>query len=132
MIEEDNQVEITRYENFKRSEPELKIIYQNGDDRVIPEDVDDDEPDDNPGDLAERELYIVPSSGATLSFGSSINLLNHLCSLIPRDKFTPALKPKYAGDFMVTVELPSALPLGKEQRSYEGPPKRTKKELIIE
>ncbi|KAI0700535.1 hypothetical protein C8T65DRAFT_657631 [Cerioporus squamosus] len=129
MVQNGAQIQAERYLQFLHSEPHLKKVYQDRDvgAEVHQEDeVDDELPD--PYDLAERERYIVPSTGAVLTYNSAIGLLNHLCSLIPRDRFTPMHTPKYSGDYTATVQLPSSLPLPPELLVYTGPPRRSKKE----
>lgn len=132
LVHENDLTEINRYQTFRRTEPELKAVYQNMnslnsstelDAEDISEDVDDD-----PRDLASRESYTIPSTGARLTYSSSIQLLNHLCSLIPRDAYTPTMRPKYGGDFTAIVKLPRALPLPVNKLTFRGPPKRTKRE----
>jgi endoribonuclease Dicer len=81
-----------------------------------------------PTDLVNRESFVVPGTNAILTYNTAIGLLGHLCSLIPRDAFTPAQKPRYSGTFISTVWLPSMLPLPPEHLVYEGPPKHSTKE----
>lgn len=133
MAEENDEATLARYEGFRNAEPELKTAYQSinapgtsSDEVEIagkPEDGEDD-----PVDLAERESYVIPSTGATLTYSSAVSFLNHLCSLIPRDAYTPPLLPKYTGDFQVTLHLPRALPLSNDHLKFVGPPKHSKKE----
>ncbi|KAI9059720.1 hypothetical protein FKP32DRAFT_1595995 [Trametes sanguinea] len=127
MVQEGAQSQAERYLEFLQSEPQLKQVYQDRDLAPPTPEEDDDTPDD-PNDLAERERYVVPSTGAILTYTSAIGLLNHLCSLIPRDKFTPTHVPRYTGDFSTTVHLPSSLPLPADLLVYEGPPRRSKRE----
>jgi endoribonuclease Dicer len=63
-----------------------------------------------------------------LTYDTSINLLNYLCSLIESDQYTPTAAPKYSGDFCATVHLPFTLPLPRSYLTYTGPVKRSKKE----
>lgn len=129
MVQEGAQGQAERYLQFLHSEPHLKKVYQERDvgvDVQMEEEDEDEHPD--PCDLLERERYVVPATDAVLTYNTSINLLNHLCSLIPRDRFTPMHLPKYSGTFVSTVHLPSSLPLPPELLVYEGPPKRSKKE----
>ncbi|KAI0628716.1 hypothetical protein C8Q77DRAFT_1145050 [Trametes polyzona] len=126
MLQEGAQTHVARYLQFSQSEPELKQAYQERSLRAPMEM--DDEIGDDPQDLAERERYVVPSTGAVLTYTSAIGLLNHLCSLIPRDKFTPMHVPTYTGDTTATVQLPSSLPLPADLLVYQGPPRRSKKE----
>ncbi|KZT24079.1 P-loop containing nucleoside triphosphate hydrolase protein [Neolentinus lepideus HHB14362 ss-1] len=129
MVQENHAADLARYRAFAESEPEMKRVYQRADpvvNKTIEEDEDDERED--PADLAERERYVVPSTGAILTYNSAISLLNHLCSLIPRDRFTPVHLPKYSGDFQATLELPLSLPLPPDKLTYNGPVKRSKKE----
>ncbi|KAI0831673.1 hypothetical protein BC628DRAFT_1311344 [Trametes gibbosa] len=128
MLQEGAQSQAERYLQFSQSEPHLKQVYQERDlgQKVSVEE--EEETHDDPADIAERERYVVPSTGAVLTYTSAIGLLNHLCSLIPRDKFTPMHVPTYEGDFSATVRLPSSLPLPTDLLVYEGPLRRSKKE----
>ncbi|KAL5528914.1 hypothetical protein ACEPAG_4888 [Sanghuangporus baumii] len=129
LINENDLTELARYQTFQRAEPELKAVYQSMTSSTDMEPDDTSEViDDDPQDLATRESYTIPSTGATLTYSSAIQLLNHLCSLIPRDAYTAAMRPKYSGDFAVTVRLPRALPLPGEKLTFRGPLKRTKRE----
>src|SRR5882762_3079630 len=128
MIQEGSEDAFARYKAFLTTKPELRKVYESRQKRirtVEEEEVDDTE---DPTDLAERERYIVPSTGAVLTYNTSINLLNYLCSLIPHDNYTPTPVPKYAGDFISTLELPVSLPLPNEKLVYTGPEKRSKRE----
>ncbi|KAI8999078.1 hypothetical protein BD414DRAFT_527097 [Trametes punicea] len=128
MVQEGAQAQAQRYLQFLQSEPQLKQVYQDRDLALpTPEEEEEDMPDD-PADLAERERYVVPSTGAILTYTSAVGLLNHLCSLIPRDRFTPMHVPKYSGDFSATIHLPSSLPLPADLLVYQGPLRRSKKE----
>ena len=129
MVQEGAQAQAERYLQFLNSEPHLKKVYQDRD--IGAENHQEDELEDelpDPDDLAERERYVVSSTGAILTYNSAIGLLNHLCSLIPRDRFTPMHTPKYSGDYSATVQLPSSLPLPPELLVYSGPLRRSKKE----
>ncbi|KAI0668445.1 hypothetical protein C8Q78DRAFT_1081310 [Trametes maxima] len=128
MVLEGAQSQAERYFQFLQSEPQLRQAYQDRDLVTSAAQEEEDETQDDPADLAERERYIVPTTGAILTYTSATGLLNHLCSLIPRDKFTPMHVPKYVGDFKATVYLPSSLPLPADLLVYEGPPRRSKKE----
>ncbi|KAH9857576.1 hypothetical protein C2E23DRAFT_720089 [Lenzites betulinus] len=129
MLQEGAQSQEERYLQFSQSEPHLKQVYQQREiTRKGPMEEEEGEIHDDPADIAERERYVVPSTGAVLTYTSAIGLLNHLCSLIPRDKFTPMHVPTYEGDNAATVRLPSSLPLPADLLVYEGPPRRSKKE----
>ena len=132
MVQDGQAAHIERYRSFSESEPQLRLVYQTRED--LPKPVQDDEleegeeREEDPQDLAERERYVVPNTGAILTYNTSIGLLNHLCSLIPRDRFTPIHLPQYSGEFEATLQLPSSLPLPAEHLNFVGPMKRTKKE----
>ncbi|OJT13423.1 Dicer-like protein 1 [Trametes pubescens] len=128
MLQEGAQSQAERYLQFSQSEPHLKQVYQERDFALKAIVEEEEDTHDDPEDLAERERYVVPSTGAVLTYTSAIGLLNHLCSLIPRDKFTPMHVPTYTGDVIATVHLPSSLPLPADLLVYEGPPRRSKKE----
>jgi len=128
MIPKGDGVQLERYQALQQKEPEVARVYQTRHAVNHEEDVDDDMDETDPVDLAARERYVVPSTGAVLSYDNSLSLLNHLCSLIPRDAFTPAHKPKYTGEFEQTLHLPRALPLSSQDLIFEGPPRRSKQE----
>ncbi|KAH9930958.1 uncharacterized protein B0H18DRAFT_1093485 [Fomitopsis serialis] len=131
MVQEGHLTHAARYKAFSESEPQLRLVYQNRDLRdhsPEPGEIEEEEERDDPEDIAERERYIVPHTGAVLTYNNAIGLLNHLCSLIPHDRFTPVHLPKYTGDFNSTLQLPSSLPLPQEHLTYHGPEKRSKKE----
>ncbi|KAH9918392.1 uncharacterized protein BXZ73DRAFT_92224 [Epithele typhae] len=116
MVQEGAQAQAERYFQFKESEPELKKVYQ---DRELNSDlgideIDEDSEELDQEDLDGRERYVVPSTGAVLTYTSAIGILNLLCAMIRRDRFTPVHVPKYVGDYTSTVHLPSSLPLPPE------------------
>ncbi|GJJ12209.1 hypothetical protein Clacol_006450 [Clathrus columnatus] len=117
----------SKYEDLKGAEPDIRKLYQQRhiSKRVLEE---GEEEEEDPVDVAIREQFIIPSTGAVLTFGSAISLLNHLCALIPRDSFTKAIQPVYEGDFQVTVTLPSALPIPRDKLRFEGGIRNTKRE----
>ncbi|KAI0320295.1 hypothetical protein OF83DRAFT_1053342 [Amylostereum chailletii] len=129
MVLEGNLNDIKKYDAFKESEPRVRELYQarSVGPRRLREDEGMDE-DVSPVDLATRERFVVPSTGAVLSYNTAIALLSHLCSLIPCDSYTAAPKPNYSGDSQSTLCLPTALPLSSEHLTYIGPPKHSKKE----
>lgn len=75
---------------------------------------------DDRDDLAERERYVVPSTGASLTY-TAVGSHGRLCSLIPRDRFTPVYVPTFTGDFVATIHLPFSSPLPPEHLIYQGP-----------
>ena len=123
-VEEGNTHQLALYQAFKESEPELRLIYQTRDTATV--DASSDE--DDTGDPSLGERYVVPTTGAILSYATAANLLNRLCALIPRDTFTPPQVPRYAGDFVSTLTLPASLPLPQELLNFTGPEKPTKRE----
>ena len=124
LVEEGNDHQLALYQALKESEPELKLIYQTRDTA----NVGDSFEDDNIGDTSLGERYVVPATGAILSYATATTLLNRLCALIPRDAFTPPQVPRYAGDFISTLTLPASLPLPQELLTFIGPEKPTKRE----
>lgn len=128
MIEENDDAALARYQEFYTSEPELKKVYQSLNESSSAVEQEDNVEEDDPNDVSERETYVISSTGATLTYSSAIALLDHLCSIVPRDKYTPVHKPVYGGGFQATLRLPSALPLSKDQLVFKGPLKQTKKE----
>ena len=128
MIQENCDDALTRYKAFLSTEPELRKVYESRQKRVRTIEEEEGDDTEDPSDLAERERYIVPSTGAVLTYNTSINLLNYLCSLIPHDNYTPPPVPRYSGDFISTLELPVSLPLPNEKLVYTGPEKLSKRE----
>ncbi|KAH7928196.1 P-loop containing nucleoside triphosphate hydrolase protein [Leucogyrophana mollusca] len=135
MVQAGHAAHLDRYKVFLESEPELKRVYQSRENPTQPVTPDSDEEseegeieEEDPTDLAARERYIVPSTGAVLTYGSAIGLLNYLCSLIPHDAYTPAAIPRYSGDYAAIVELPSSLPLPIDRLIFRGPERCSKRE----
>ncbi|KAG6865666.1 hypothetical protein C0991_000436 [Blastosporella zonata] len=129
MIQQGDTAHFTRYQTLRTAEPEVNEAYQSrhlSTDEPLEDDVADNEL--GLADLAERERYVVESSGAVLTYDNSMSLLNRLCSLIPRDAFTPPHLPKFSGDFEATLILPSSVPLPASDLTFIGPPRRSKKE----
>ncbi|KAF8274257.1 hypothetical protein EI94DRAFT_1794472 [Lactarius quietus] len=134
MVQQNSTSEIDNYRTFSHNEAYIKKLFRSSNPQSLQEPVAGETEDGGgsdyvyPTDLAKRERFAVQSTGAILTYNSAIGLLGHLCSLIPCDAFTPSHKPRYSGDFVSTVRLPSALPLPPEQLKYEGPRKHSKKE----
>ena len=93
IIQKDAFAQLTRYKTLQEGEPEVNRAYQmqnlNTDDDL------DDNDEDITGlvDLVEREHYAILSTGAILSYDDAINLIHHLCALIPPDPFRPIISP---------------------------------------
>ncbi|KLO19664.1 hypothetical protein SCHPADRAFT_843134, partial [Schizopora paradoxa] len=133
MIDEKDELELARYKKLRDIEPELKKSYQQENTEEPDGGRDEDEERDDPRDLEAREVHIVPSTGATLTYHSAIPLLNRLCSFIPRDSYSLPFKPHYIistvdTGFRARITLPTALPLPKELHEVEGPIRHSKKE----
>lgn len=130
MFQKGNADAINRYRTFADSEPHLKQFYQlqNTKANVGEEQLEDGEIEADPNEETARERYVVPRTGAVLAYHSALGLLNQLCGLIPRDKYTPPLMPTYVGDFECELTLPNALPLPPELLVYRGPLRATKRE----
>ena len=124
LVEEGNTYQLARYQALKESEPELRLIYQTRGTATASDPFEDDDA----GDVSLGERYVVPITGAVLSYATATGLLNRLCALIPRDTFTPPQIPRYAGDFVSILTLPSSLPLPQELLTFTGPEKPTKRE----
>ncbi|KAM6500954.1 type III restriction enzyme [Amanita muscaria] len=126
MVQKDDSAQLARYQALKAGEPEVARTYLSR--------MEDDEPEHESdedvtlADFFERERFVVPETGAVLNYDNAIALLNRLCALIPTDPYTPTHKPKYSGDFVATLRLPTCLPLSEGQLIYHGPRRRTKKE----
>ena len=119
---------LSRYQSFLESEPHLQRVYQARQEaEKADEDADSDE-DDNPADEAERERFVIESTGAFLTYDNAINLLNYLCSLIPCDSYTRVHTPRYSGDYQATLHLPPTIPLPAKNLVYMGPTRRSMKE----
>jgi len=86
MIQQNNASELDNYRSLSENEPQIRRLYQSG----IPtlgaggQTVDDEGNSDYvyPTDLAKRERFVVPGTGAILTYNTAIGLLGHLCSLI--------------------------------------------------
>lgn len=133
MFREDDVESIARYETFIASEPSLRTAYQSR--RVPTTNVqhhqpiyEEDDDEEVLADCSEDERFVVPSTGAVLTYGNAIPLLAHLCGLLPRDTFTSYPRPEYTGELTSTLRLPVGLPLAAADRVFVGPVKPTKKQ----
>ena len=135
MIEDRNETEATRFKRFQIEEENFKKKYQNFNTRLRAADAESTD-ESSISERGAHKRYTVRSTGATLTYSSAIAVIEHLCSLIPRDSYTPALQPKYTvegpfsdvEDFQVTVQLPFAIPLPPEYQTIQGPRCPSKKE----
>ncbi|KAK0185901.1 P-loop containing nucleoside triphosphate hydrolase protein [Armillaria mellea] len=85
MVQSDDIAYLSKYQQLCSAEPELKAIYQARREESRLKAVAEEEEEEilDPLDLAARERYDIPSTGAFANYDNSISLLNHLCSLIP-------------------------------------------------
>ncbi|KAF8919202.1 P-loop containing nucleoside triphosphate hydrolase protein [Mucidula mucida] len=102
--------------------PDLKETIE----PIVDEEDDDDDVDD--ADLQARARYVVPSTGAFLTYDNAINLIGYLCALIPVDKYTSPQLPEYTDNHPSVLRLPACLPLPPEDLVFEGPFTHSKKE----
>jgi endoribonuclease Dicer len=124
MVEEGSDVE-ARWRRFVLDEENLKKIYRSRDDDENP---DEPVPDESP-------RLVVESTGAFLSYSISVALLSEVCSLLPRDAYSPLPRPVFdyvldrpgEGGYSATVTLPMAPFLKPDQRRIVGPMARSKK-----
>jgi len=121
-----DDAELMKYLQFRDNEGRIKSIYQERD-QAGEISIEETKELEHEEDIAARERYTTPA-GAILTVGSSIALLNNLCSLVPRDKYTKVLLPIYEGDFQVSIRLPSALPVPRDQLVFHGAHRRSKRE----
>ncbi|KAJ7043100.1 hypothetical protein C8F04DRAFT_1287110 [Mycena alexandri] len=130
MVDENDSTQLKKYQTFSEMDPELKAIYQSR--RHVSgansDDIMDEEEDIHPTDLAQRERYVVASTGAVLTFDNAIDLLSRLCALIPHDAFTSPHVPKYSGELQAIVQLPTSLGVSQQNLRYQGPLRLSKKE----
>ncbi|VDC03914.1 unnamed protein product [Peniophora sp. CBMAI 1063] len=128
MIQQDTD-DLAQLHHLIALEEEAKALTQDAQLRLPPLVALDSEDGDE--DMLEGERFVVPSSGAVLTYGNAISLLERLFSLIPREPFTPDPKPNYtiSGSFECVLELPaSAIPLPLADRTFQGPIKPSKRQ----
>ncbi|KAL1761626.1 hypothetical protein FB107DRAFT_200640 [Schizophyllum commune] len=129
MLPEGDESSKAKYDFFRKCEPQLREVYNTRSaEDATNVDADDEVEELSPEMLAERERFVVPSTGAILTYDNAIGLLGHLCSLIPHDPFSPSPAPVYTGDFISTVKLPRSIPLPPSELVFQGATKTTKKE----
>lgn len=112
-----------RWRQYVAAEPQLHTMYSELDPYADPYET----------ELENTPRYIVPSTGAVLSYDSAVALLSETCSLIPTDAYSPPSKPRYELDelgrslFSTTIFLPMMPLLPPEARVVKGPEISTKK-----
>jgi endoribonuclease Dicer len=133
MYADDDEDGVACYQQYAQCEPMLKDVYQTrfvARDQVDLDGTDSEEDEDmlHPQDESERERFVVPLTGAALTYDSAIPLLAHLCALIPRQPHAPVPMPTYSGEFQSTLHLPSSISLRSRNEPMIGPVKRSKRE----
>ncbi|KAF5370850.1 hypothetical protein D9758_001794 [Tetrapyrgos nigripes] len=139
MMQKNDVVNMERYRAFCEIEPRLKEVYlQNrgqqgqggqglsgqeqemiedikGDEEQEKEEGEEDEVDSR--DLETRERYVVPSTNAFANYDNSIQLLEHLCALLPKDVYTALPKPVFTVGVAGPVAVSGESDLGRDPRS---------------
>lgn len=132
MVDEHAFKDYQRYMLYQAVEPSLKRRYQS----MITEPPSGLTPDDEDGledEDTENEVHEIASTGARLTSYASIELLTYLCTLIPRDGYSRLLQPLWKlknvseRHYRCEINLPPALPLPTDERTYLGPVRRGKK-----
>src|ERR1700761_1776760 len=91
MVQRNCTSDIDNYRSFSQNEAYIKKLFRSSAPQSLQEPVAGETGDEGgsdyvyPTDLAKRERFVVPSTGAILTYNSAIGLLGHLCSLIPCD-----------------------------------------------
>lgn len=122
MLAHEEPAERDRWRGYVAAEKQLKRIY---DEREIEDDV--DEPD-----LEITPRLRVEETGAVLTYGSSIALLDEACALLPTDAYSPPARPRYemhptGKAYYWKVYLPMMPLLGPDDREVHGPELPTKR-----
>lgn len=120
MIERDSVWE-TKLRGFQRIEMQLDQQFQQHNHDSEPEEA----------DLTHTPRFVVQETGATLTYGSAIALLDEVCSLIPSDAYSPPAKPRYklgqsALGYYYKVFLPMMPRLPPTEREVIGAEMSTK------
>lgn len=122
MLERDSPEEM-RWRKYVGAEKQLDKLY---DERAPGEEPDEPELENTP-------RWTVPKTGAVLTYGSAIALLDEVCSLIPTDAYSPPSRPRYKlhgaapGPWWTQVFLPMMPVLPPDMREIKGPEIRTMK-----
>lgn len=111
-----------KYQSKVAGEGQLKAL----EDKRDPEDL-ADEPE-----LENTPRFIVPETGAVLTYDNAIALLSEACSLIPTDAYSPSSHPDwklegFTDKYFNVVSLPMMPALPPELRVVKGPEVATKK-----
>ena len=123
MLDRDDPRNGLRWQQYVGAEPQLEAKYDNRD----PED------DPNEPELENTPRFMNARTGAVLTYGSCIALLDETCALIPSDAYSPVSRPRYeldahSGDaFSYKIFLPMMPLLPPTKREMRGPEIRTKR-----
>ena len=137
--EHDTQA-LQEYEKLREAESDMKAKYAAAAATAaaatkvaIGRDIEDDVI--APSDLAQREPnFVVPATGATLTYEGAVGLLELLCASAPADEYG-VLRAKYTTaqcgfqSFDCTLQLPPALPLPRNVLQFKcASPRASKRE----
>ncbi|KAF9025151.1 P-loop containing nucleoside triphosphate hydrolase protein [Hymenopellis radicata] len=132
MVQSDDTEYLKKFNSLSSSEPALKTLYQTRAETLkqkeTVEPIDDEDDDIDDADLQARARYVVPGTGAFLTYDNAVNLIGYLCALIPVDKYTSPQLPEYTDHHSSVLRLPACLPLPPEDLVFKGPLRHSKKE----
>lgn len=121
MMERDSD-QLNKYRQKAAAEPQLAQLEAERE----PED-DAEEPE-----LENTPRFIVPETGAVLTYGSAIALLHETCALLPTDAYSPFSQPRWEEYDVGSIHyrkifLPMMPALPIDCREIKGPEEPTKK-----
>ncbi|RGB34312.1 hypothetical protein C1646_653906 [Rhizophagus diaphanus] len=115
MIEKDNLKEQGILGEMKKAEDDMKEWCQ-----MLPEDrklqMNDNIDDSDDSDDEEGQYFIIPETGALLSYESAVSLVSYYCSKLPKDAYCQTFQPDYKfikehGGFTCHLTLPNNAPV---------------------
>ena len=137
-LERDNQKQIRLLEQVREYEDQVNywrrlrcLNLVNEETGEMPLSFDDDDLGDDIVAPEWNEWFIAESTGASISYNSSISVLHHYCACLPNDGFV-FTQPEYnirtdpSELFVVTIKMPSNCPL-KQAESKPLPRKKLAK-----
>ncbi len=131
MVDETNQDGYAKYLAYSNAEGRMTEVYkhQRG---PIPE-YDEEENDINESDRRSRERYVVQTTGAILTYGEAVSLVNQTCALLPSAEGADASRPSYQisnefGTFSARITMPSVCSLPRDKLSAWGGSRSNKSE----
>lgn len=121
MLQRDT-IEHHNYLRYAHAEPQLDSMYEQ---RHV-----EDDPEE--AELENTPRYVVEKTGATLTYGSAIALLETVCAILPSDAYSPPSKAEYKltqlfPPYKCEVRLPMMPLLPPNERKIEGPEIQTKR-----